>query len=367
VADILKSPPVVDSDVILSDAAEIQINDPALGYYVKSLLGDSLGGNFGTFLREISTIDNVGPFHIGAVDVRDGVLNIAASINLPTVTAENMLLSLRRSFRESRDRQIIAGAANRYMAGHTGIQPTSIADLSPMYLKIEDELFSKHYTIQNLEEERFPSATDQPGHISVGCCFRTDEKEYCVRSDGGKEYILDQRVLNKKFSEDDIKPIAQEIPFQFFRSEEYDASTDVKFIRYITPPVTDNDLQYRLLTSDERGLDVDALRKGRFRLAGYIDSRLVVATDHDTLMHVLSRSITSTIEEEEAVDIKMSKVVLRGDPRFIISQGELYPEKGINDFFSEYLLDFVQYNGVVGVVLPANDSRALIVRMTLKL
>jgi hypothetical protein len=64
--------------------------------------------------------------------------------------------------------------------------------------------------------------------------------------------------------------------------------------------------------------------------------------------------------------LKKSKLGLQADPRFIVSQGQLYSDRSVNEFVDRYLLDFVQYSSVNAFLYPV-EGRGIIAEIELQL
>jgi hypothetical protein len=358
-------------EIPLSNDAEFRVDDPWLGYYLAQFGGMSGKiGNFGAFLDEVAKLDRTGPLRVGLSGVRDGAPDVVMSLKVPRSTAEGILLSLRRRFRESRDEQIIAGAATSYMKDHHGEYPDDIDTLLDGY--IDDEagaLWSTHYSIEN------PQSSETPQSSSVGnaeiafpwCAYIGKGVKYCFPGDYSNGGGTAESDKPKTFPLDGIKVDPTGIPDEWFLSSGYDFNVGAKQLRYIATGVTSNDFRYRVITSGNEKIDKDALRAGRFRSTAYFDDAeqtLFVGTDQFALSGVLKRSADLEIQQRPALEIIGSKISLIGDPRFLVSQGEIFPDQSVQDFVNGYLLDLVQYAKFKGVVVPLGRDHGIVVKVT---
>ncbi len=292
------------------------------------------------------------------------------SLKVRNPTAENLLLSLRKRMRESRDTQVLAGAANKYMADHQGEPPKAIGDLVPNYLEEEPGALWAHYAIGSPSDKAQAESTEVPPSDQRCCCSADDRKQYCVRSDSQGSITVQEKdfVQEKEFRSGSIRVGSPDLSADQFLSSDYNIDWGGKLVRYIPPPITGNDFRYRLVTSDNHKVDKDALREGRFRLAAYVDDpnqRVVIATDKDTLTQVLESPATPLSSLYDIPELKRSKLRLQADPRFLVSQGQLYSDKSVNDLVDRYLLDFVQYSSLLAFLYPLDNQRGLIAEMIL--
>jgi len=143
-------------------------------------------------------------------------------------------------------------------------------------------------------------------------------------------------------------------------------------LRYVMPPVTDDDLDYRLV--EERGkIESEDLKRDRYRLcAVYISGTLWLGTDADLLDRWLEllRSDSATNEFRDlasirpsADDAKLSALAL---PRQLLESGQLYPDWNVNRTTRLMLADFSQYRTALMTMTTRRGERELDVAVTFR-
>jgi len=307
--------PAVKWTGALSSDAELRVNDPALGYYLR-FLDDYIEetkvhlqrlGNFQAFVREIMSMEQVGAFRFGARGVRDGWPDLAMSLELTAAAAEDMLLKQRIRMRHSRDLEILVAAAKKFIAERPQEPLSETAQLlAHGYLKPEPGAMWDRYAIVRPLEGSMPTSWE--GVFKAPADLQGSD----------------------------------------FATAEYDVMVGGRRFHYVEPPITDNDLAYRTSSDRDRKVDEAALKSGRFRTAAYIDQsngRLVVATDLDTLGNAVTSLLAATGSDADG-DLAISKLSVLGDPQFLISQGLLYPDERLNNIIRDYLLDLEQYRSL---------------------
>ena len=218
-------------------------------------------------------------------------------------------MNQRVRMREVRDREILWAAAQKYIHANNGKPPTAIDQLNP-YLYDELGAVWDHYLISS------EVTWDDPASMQTA-------------------FGVSGNFINDKFL----------FGYQTIR--------DHIEIQYIAPAVTANDLAYRVTAGSDK-VDTAALQSDRFRFAAFVDeqnNRLLVGTDADVLVEA-SKSKSSPIDSNNLPSREPSKFRLLGDPKYLINQGRLDPDKEVNRIVSEYLLDLEQYRTLKARVEP---------------
>ena len=138
-------------------------------------------------------------------------------------------------------------------------------------------------------------------------------------------------------------------------------------IRYILPPITDNDILYVPEFAD---VDVDALSSDRYRLATVVvDSILWVATDLRDAEAQIDRAEADTVLPDlsanaafrEARDTWSGREKIRGflDVDRITTLGLLSPESDVEDSAKQFLLD-LRNHPTVAFTVRSDEARARI-------
>jgi hypothetical protein len=146
---------------------------------------------------------------------------------------------------------------------------------------------------------------------------------------------------------------------EWFESVSYVQASDGYNLRYILPPVTDNDLRYLL---DEEIMDVEELKADAFRLCStYLNGRLILATDGATLDYALAKRGLNGQDEpvpgERARADK--KVQLSGSPEWILDQG-LFLSSGEEDqdALGRFLTDLQHFRRVT-IEIGTDDEKTI--------
>jgi hypothetical protein len=310
------------SRIPLSPDAQVQVNDPSLGYYLRFLDGYSDWsqvylkklGSFVGFVRELMKFEDVGVVRLAARGVREGVPDVVMSIEMERETAENLIEVQRSRMREVRDREVLWGAAQKYIQEHPDETPTDLDDLEPY---LDGESFAGRYTVASNVKWDKPS--------SIRTAFE-------AVPDSGDTVFPDSQYMTVR--------------------EEFS-------LLYVSPPITSNDIAYRVIVKGEDST-VAALRTGRYRLVAHIDERarrLLLATGAEGLVDLLKSERSSpTIELKGS---RSDKITLIGDPKYLINQGLLYPDSEVNAFVTRYLLDLDQYRSIDAWLVPMPSQRVL--------
>jgi hypothetical protein len=262
-------------------------------------------------------MDTVGALRLAAGDIRDGVPDLVMSLAVSRDTAERLIANQRRLMRDTRDQQVLWGAAQKYIEAHPGQTPDDIAELKPY---LHGEPLTEGYKIS--ETAAWDSAED-----------------------------MYSAFVPANESQDDE-----------FSAAVYTVTLNGRLLDYIPPPVNDNDIAYRL-EGDVEKVDRAALKTGRFRLAAYIDetnNRLLVATDAEAMASFLALQERLPQRGTPPATTARSKVAITGSPKYLIDQGLLYPEGKVKQFVTDYLLDFDQYRQLHASVEPLPTQLGII-------
>ena len=307
----------------LSLDAQIQFNDPWLGYYLRFVEGYSDWsqvylkklGSFLGFVQEIMKLEDVGPSRLAARGVRDGVPDVIMSLAVPRVDAETLIASQRARMREVRDREVLWSAAQKYIEEHPDETPTEMAELDPY---LEDKGLLERYKIASDVKWNRPA--------SMHSAFEPSETA------------------------------STEFP-----DSEYTLSRGDRVLLLVQPPITADDVTYRVATGADKKIDLAELQSERFRLAAYIDDanqRLLVANNAEALDDFL-RSDRSSDAPSETTSVSARKISVTGDPKYLINQGLIHPDKSVNEFITRYLLDFEQYRLMEAWFDPLPSQRGI--------
>jgi hypothetical protein len=310
----------------LSSLAELRVSDPALGRYLRAI-DDANEGSldrmyFGSFLREITRLNEVGELHLGILGVRDGVPDLAMSLSLEASEAEDLLFRQREQMRRTRDLEILRSAAKAFATNSPHQRCPHVAELA-----------ASGYLMSG------------PG--ALWSRYRgSDWSQSC-----GADPRVDERSASGLVASD-------------FTTADYEvADAAGRRLRFVSPPFTDDDLRYRVsedARSDER-FDAAALKNGRFRMAAYVDEagrRLIVATDRTTLTAAIDRE-ADVEPDADSTGFQVGKLAFFADPHALVSQGLLHASQDVNDAVTDSFLDFDQYRGLRFRIDPVPGLRAI--------
>lgn len=345
-----------------SREGEVVVDDPALGQYLRfGRLGtDEQGcqflpfGNFAVFLQEISQLDQVGRFQLAFAGIRDGVPDLVMALGVPAAEAELLLLRQRVQIRQMRDRQILWAAAREF---HEADTTKSLSDIKQLLSFVESEpaaLWTRYEIGEqdllrdfDLYGEGIEPGHDanpaEPVHMDAEDPSAETEDAFTVLAPPAsrQDTECDSEILRKAFP----MRIGEELTSDDFAQAEYETVRDGRRFLFLAPPITEDDLKYRVNRGNDGAIDKTALQAGRFRMAAYVDEandRLIVASDIKTL----AAAVAKPIEPEDDGERRMppsSKLSVFGDPQFLIMQGLLYPDDSVGAVIRDYMLDFEQY------------------------
>lgn len=156
--------------------------------------------------------------------------------------------------------------------------------------------------------------------------------------------------------------------------EQYERIYAGERIRYLAPPVTDNDLRYRLSPEDVAQLmpdELEELKGNRRRLASWrADGVLWVATDERDVEAFIDRSSgPRAAGQETAVQLARpdagDKVFAIADIEAMIEDGILSDSADVSDAIVDFLLDFRKHDVMEGRIEV--DALARSIRVSLEI
>jgi hypothetical protein len=125
-----------------------------------------------------------------------------------------------------------------------------------------------------------------------------------------------------------------------FSTLSYNIKGERQLYQFISPPFTANDEEFRLSEDEAKKIDIEALKRNRFRIVTYYDERLgrlVIATDLAALQAIDNQTAASDVPFAER-GRPNSKLRVRLNPRWLIAQIRAYPNAVGKD---EELLKFL--------------------------
>jgi len=324
------------SELLERSEAGIVLADDALSTFIRYLasgIAEESAASFNAIfpellheLRHFTTLTHIG---IAPRQLSERVPGVIAGLTMSKDEADALVFRLQSSLRLKRDREVVRGAIERYRertpserAGSPAVQADAL--LAAGLLRPDrDALWSRY---RRLDARRVASMTPEPA--------------LAPNDFVGESYV-------KR------------------RAEGFE-------LRYVMPPVTDDDLDYRLV--EERGkIESEDLKRDRYRLcAVYISGTLWLGTDADLLDRWLEllRSDSATNEFRDlasirpsADDAKLSALAL---PRQLLESGQLYPDWNVNRTTRLMLADFSQYRTALMTMTTRRGERELDVAVTFR-
>ena len=303
--------------------ADLTVTDPHIGYYARFVYDYIEGakdayhealGNFFVIFQELMGMEETGDLTLSFLGIRDGVPDLALTLNFDSSEqANDLLFKLQRDMRLARDRIVLERAIDAYAEENGGERPAALSELAG-FLEPEQPSFFDRYDI----------------------------------ADTG----LSQREGMAFTAEDFVGP-------------SYGEASDQGRIAYIPPPVMENDLRYRFSEEERSELDIEALRRNRFRLAAAIDAAepsLIFGSDATAIE--LKRQSTVPDDQEDGGDAA-PKLELRANPAWLIDQAKLYPDEELQKLVDDYLINFDQYRRLTFMVDANEAYRGLVLSLVL--
>lgn len=317
--------------------ASLLFNETDVEYYLRFLNQyvddynkniEELVGNFSVAIREVEKLNNVDGIGLHLIGLREGIPELLLVIHFSEqlesreqndLEAQLLINRLQNKMRHERDLTILSSVIKKYESV-LKTKPTNINSIlnhSERFILPEDFATWGNYSLQ------------------------------------GNAHIEDLTILSEKL----------------FQSEVYKLEYNNQTIRYLLPPVTDNDLLYRFNNEDLDEHSLTQLKQGKNRLASvYIrdDSVLLVGSDAETLKSVLNQDLyqkpASMYQQLNFTDEgrKAPKIVLFLRPNWLVFQGKIHPNVDIKEDVHKMLLDFEHYQVILLTIDPRSDRDGLV-------
>jgi hypothetical protein len=217
------------------------VRDSALPRYLDLLAAapnaaEFMKDGFGGLLWHLRALSSLRQVAVGLIDYEDGLPRIAAGLWADNEALARLVTDVQIEARTERDKEVLSGALRTHG----------------------------------------PPADDLSGsEIAVGLELEVGDRDdfsgYSVHATG--------EIVVPVFAAPD------------FESPAWIRSFHGRHIRYLVPPVTDNDIEYRFDPSELEDVDQDSLRDDRFRAAAVLlDGALWLAADARDLELIIQRS-----------------------------------------------------------------------------
>jgi hypothetical protein len=273
-------------------------------------------------LRELTTLTHAG---VTMSEISERVPGVIAGLAMSQNEADELVFRLQSALRVKRDTEILQAAIEQYLN-------------APGSAEVD-----RSVTVDAL---------------LAACLLRPERNSLWSR------YALTEgstSVLVPKFS-----------PSDFLNDSYINRQSDGTILRYVMPPVTDDDFDYRLSELKEE-IEIDELKRDRYRLSSvYVGNTLWLGNDADVLGRWLDRlrsqHISTEYRELLAIDpsAAAAKVSLLALPRQLLESGELYPDSQVNETTRQMLSDLRQYRAVLLALTTRPGEREIDVRITLR-
>jgi len=317
--------------------ASLSVHDAAITYYLEYLFNylpeatqylDKFLGDFTAVLEEMKNISRIDSIGIFLANIKQGIPEIVITADMEKHESSNLIFNLQKKFRTIRDNTIISAALGRYYETHpydkqvsmkTLLTPTSTGSKADYHIQPEASDLWDNYKLSN------------GNIISAG--------------------FDDPKVFADNF---------------------YSKQIDKLLFRYITPPVTDNDIKYRLNNNKSTDRDLEALKNNKYRLQSvYLDNKQqlwtgIKASSIRRLIAQNNQPGSNGNAQTEKGHTDNKKLEIQIDPRWVINQGSLYPNRKINKFVKEYLKDLWQYKKLNADIYPRTEQNGLILSVELE-
>ncbi len=276
--------------------------DPSLPYYLRylDLLTEQtapIDQRFPGLLPELRTLRTFDRASVAVTEESQRVPGLVVGLRMASDEADDLVFHVQRAVRLKRDRDILRAAAARYRAD-------SNADFNIESLRASGLL----------SDERHPLW-----------------RRYALN---GGEVVADPELDREDFSDEAYRQ--ERTPFVF---------------RYLFPPVTGDDLAYRL---DPKRVDEQELKADKYRpCSSYVAGTLWLASDAGILGRWLTRLQESSNDSDLVDAAKFSarsspaKLGIFMRPRDLFESAQLYPDAGVNDFARSFLSDVSHYRVVL--------------------
>jgi hypothetical protein len=277
--------------------------DDSLSYVLRYLSSNAAAEELAGFnamfpglLDELHMTASLRQMSVAASEENEQVPGIILGLRMSSEEAEKLVFHLQSSLRLKRDQEILRAAAELYgKTAHT--------------------------------------AGQTPIGVLLGGWFLSDERDPLW-----SRYVFkgDEAVLNPALSHQD------------FANSTYRKEQAQFVLQYILPPVTDDDIAYRL--QEAENVDYKELKQDKYRLCScYFGQTLWLGNDADVLyrwLNLLRRPDAGANYSDATAytkDARRAKLILLVRPRELLDSGQLYPDPEVNKQTHLFLSDVSQY------------------------
>lgn len=312
-------------------AAAVNFDDPASSRYLDffgSFAGPSsfMSTEYGGLLLKLRQVPGLKQILVAATGYHSGVPNVMLGLWGDTYSLEKAFGELQMQFRYDRDVAIINNA----------LQTAASCSTKPLLPKM-----------------RFP-ISDEGSQLSISDLFTL---RYLIPEDHG---------LFDRYSIVGGKPTGRLEP-EDLENSTYSSEVDGREVRFLLPPVTDNDILYR---TELQGLDVSALKDNRYRMPWTTAGKIVwVCTDLSDLKALLGRRSSESLRtnsrfQEAFPSTKPLKLELYMNMDQVIDLGLLSPESHVTSWVKANLIDLRNHPAISLTAVP-NDQHRLQILLSL--
>ena len=320
-------------EMLIPDGAGVTLTlrDSHLSHYLNALFTEapsardtvaSIIGGFQQVLDQIAEGPIADGVSLSLLGVRKGVPQLLMGLRITDpADADALVIDVQQANRRRRDREVLQNALWAYLEAFPE------ADLSGQ------TAFS-----HKLEEANLL----QPEPAAAWSDFRVD---------GSK-------IVNAA-----ADPATRLEPYQ---DDDYRRAIGGFDVRYLVPPVTDNDLRYRMDDDQRPDVATEELLAGRYRLAAFYDDQtavLWIGMDAEMLTTVISNGLhrrwsAPAKRALSGVSPAPPRLAVYFDPSWLVAQGTLSPNSDVKVNVQTLLKDFSAYSSAAGVVYAkeANDG-----------
>ncbi len=344
----------------------LALADGHLAYYLRYLFEyvdgafdwtESTVGHLAAAIRALSETDSLEALTLMVPELREGVPEFALVAKLKDAeVAEQIILDLQRQLRTERDVEILEQAIDRY----TLVNNEPLADLSTLYAPAEEPVNGEPYLVSESHDTWASYSIEADAVIALELpedVFATDS------------YVVDTRITDAT------------------------GETTAISLRYLLPPVTDNDFEYRyddlredetdqpvaegevleVIGSDTASEERNALRAGENRLcAAYVreTGSLWIGSDAVVLNSVFQSGAHMIRSRQYATARELSGK--RGTPKgalfahtgWMLDQALAHPNDDIVEL-AEGLVDLSDYEQLLVTITAREDRNGLEARIEL--
>jgi hypothetical protein len=330
IARLLEPPPAERVGTVTAmlsrSQAVVSIRDRSLSYFLRYLPTDTTSGTilagllrlFPGLLNDLRGANTLSEISLAASDPTARVPRMVAGLRMAETEADVVVLKLQTSLRLKRDREILRLAADAYRS------QASLDAATPV--RVETLRRSGLLGVQN--DALWP--------------------RYALASD-------------------------HEVPEPALAARDFDNPSYNRYggagivLRYLMPPVTEDDFAYRFSAKRDQ-IDEAELKRGGYRLCSvYIDGTLWLGNDAEVLADWLARlaampvsNYAASVNTREAPALAKANLLLL--PRELLESSQLYPDDTVNESTRKLLADIQQYRSARLVIeshLPEREIHLL--------